>query len=251
MRTIHATLARTILYIALSSLWAISYPNGLIAQNSVDLSTGEVEPRTRPMACPIGVHGGVFGWWFGYEHAGYEWTDDWQRDRILDPVNYAKAEYVPEGDPDYIVSRDGRARWRNPRFVAECWITEYWFLGRIIQSDSRVIVKANLGSVEPCGRPQGWAEMIDYDPYEPEPPESECTPGEENGDSDPPPPGSGTQFEPGDYTNGETVDWNTGIGNGGISVCGTAAVVEYICIEIYNEFTGNWDPWECGYATTC
>ena len=38
--------------------------------------------------------------------------------------------------------------------------------------------------------------------------------------------GSGIQFEPGDYTNGETVDWATGIGNGGASVCGNAALVD-------------------------
>ncbi len=61
----------------------------------------------------------------------------------------------------------------------------------------------------------------------------------------------GTQYGPGDPTGGETVDWGTGIGNGGTSVCGQLAVVEYVCIDIYNESTGKWEQYSCGYATTC
>jgi hypothetical protein len=63
--------------------------------------------------------------------------------------------------------------------------------------------------------------------------------------------GSGTQYEPGDYTGGETVDWGTGTGNGGTSVCGDKALVEYVCIDVYNPETGFWEEWGCGYVTTC
>ncbi|HEY9230213.1 MAG TPA: hypothetical protein VIP11_26405 [Gemmatimonadaceae bacterium] len=63
--------------------------------------------------------------------------------------------------------------------------------------------------------------------------------------------GSGTQYHTGDYTNGETVDWATGIGNGGSSVCGSAAQVDYICIDTWNAETQSWQEWGCGYATTC
>lgn len=63
--------------------------------------------------------------------------------------------------------------------------------------------------------------------------------------------GSGTQYEPGDYTGGETVDWGTGTGNGGTSVCGEEAFVEYVCIDVYDEETGAWEEWGCGYVTTC
>jgi hypothetical protein len=63
--------------------------------------------------------------------------------------------------------------------------------------------------------------------------------------------GSGTQYEPGDYTGGETVDWGSGTGNGGTSVCGDKALVEYVCIDVYNEETGFWEEWGCGYVTTC
>lgn len=61
--------------------------------------------------------------------------------------------------------------------------------------------------------------------------------------------GSGIQYYAGDYTNGETVNWATGIGDGGTSVCGQDAQVEYVCIDIWDG--ANWDPYSCGYATTC
>lgn len=63
--------------------------------------------------------------------------------------------------------------------------------------------------------------------------------------------GSGIQYQPGDYTNGETVDWSTGRGNGGSSVCGSTAIVEYVCIDTWNSETGTWEEWGCGYITTC
>jgi hypothetical protein len=63
--------------------------------------------------------------------------------------------------------------------------------------------------------------------------------------------GSGIQYYPGDYTGGETVDWETGIGNGGSSVCGGAAMVDYACIDTWNGETGEWDEWGCGYVTRC
>lgn len=63
--------------------------------------------------------------------------------------------------------------------------------------------------------------------------------------------GSGTQFQPGDSTGGETVDFGTGQGNGGSSVCGATAVVEYVCIDVWNAEMGRWEEWACGYVTSC
>jgi len=88
-------------------------------------------------------------------------------------------------------------------------------------------------------------EFVDYDPYDPMASgwgtdAGSCT--QE---------GSGTQYQPGDYTGGETVDWGSGAGNGGTSVCGDQAMVEYVCIDVYNEETGFWEEWGCGYVTTC
>ncbi|MBA3579030.1 MAG: hypothetical protein H0W42_03495 [Gemmatimonadaceae bacterium] len=86
-----------------------------------------------------------------------------------------------------------------------------------------------------------------YDPYAGDGPESPCADGGSSGGTS----GSGTQFSPGSYTGGETVDWNTGIGNGGGSACGADAVVEYVCIDVWNSETERWDEWGCGYVTMC
>jgi len=63
--------------------------------------------------------------------------------------------------------------------------------------------------------------------------------------------GSGIQYQPGDYTGGETVDFGTGKGNGGSSVCGATAVVEYACIDEWDPEKGEWSQWACGYVTSC
>jgi len=84
---------------------------------------------------------------------------------------------------------------------------------------------------------------IAYDPYA-------SGDGDCGGGGDPGGGGSGTPYNPGDYTGGQTVDWGSGTGNGGSSVCGAAAVVEYVCIDIWYEGIG-WVEWGCGYVTTC
>ena len=84
-----------------------------------------------------------------------------------------------------------------------------------------------------------------YDPYsDPYSDEEGCGEGTGGGGGN-----TGVPYEPGDYTGGGTVDWGTGIGNGGTSACGAEAVVEYICIDIMTE--QGWREWSCGYATTC
>jgi hypothetical protein len=82
-------------------------------------------------------------------------------------------------------------------------------------------------------------DQADYDPYE----EEDCQGDDDGGGS------GGTQYYPGDYTGGETVNWGDGVGNGGTSVCGETAKVEYICIDYWNGQA--WQEWSCGYATTC
>jgi hypothetical protein len=63
--------------------------------------------------------------------------------------------------------------------------------------------------------------------------------------------GGGTQYEPGQYTGGQTVEWETGRGTGRPSACGDNAKVEWICIDVWDEASGTWVEWSCGYATTC
>jgi hypothetical protein len=88
-----------------------------------------------------------------------------------------------------------------------------------------------------------FASFTDYDPYDSGSSDGSCS------DDGTTTEGSGIQYEPGNNTGGETVDWNTGIGNGGSSACGPFAVVEYICIDVWNG--SEWSEWSCGYATTC
>lgn len=81
----------------------------------------------------------------------------------------------------------------------------------------------------------------DYDPYNPDCPDSG-----DGGEG-----GTGEFFEPGDNTGGQTVDWRTGQGTGWPSACGSSAVVEYVCVDIWDEENQVWDQYDCGYATTC
>ena len=95
-------------------------------------------------------------------------------------------------------------------------------------------------------------ESPDYDPYSKDQDGTDCDSGGDGSDgSGGGGGGSGTQYNPGDNTGGELVSWSTGIGIGGWSACGSEAVVEYICIDVWNAETQGWDEWSCGYATTC
>jgi hypothetical protein len=92
-----------------------------------------------------------------------------------------------------------------------------------------------------------------YDPYDPQFSTSEVNGDSSNCGSAPTSgttTGSGTQYEPGDNTGGETVDWGTGVGNGGESACGDTAIVQYVCIDYWVKGVG-WVEWSCGYATAC
>jgi hypothetical protein len=237
------------LFLAFSQILLCLSAHAQASDTTVEVFSADEYILERPGACPTHVSGGLFGYFWGYEHAGYEWTDDWQRHTVLDPVNHALAEYVPEGGPyHHIVSRDGRASWYDPKFVARCTIRERWFMGRLVASDLRVKVVQNLGRVVPIGGGTGCGDArvdeTSYDPYASSDPD--CDDGDSTGGG-----GGGTSYQPGDFTGGETVDWATGVGNGGTSACGKDAKVEFVCIDIYDAATGEWKEWSCGYATTC
>lgn len=83
-----------------------------------------------------------------------------------------------------------------------------------------------------------------YDPYGNDGGEMVCGNGGTSG-------GSGIPYDPGDHSGGETVDFGTGVGNGGSSACGAAAVVEYVCIDIWDGERKIWVEYACGYVTTC
>jgi hypothetical protein len=125
------------------------------------------------------------------------------------------------------------------------WVGHFYgknYTGPIVPNPDYEDPDSGGGGGTKCGPNTFYAE---YDPYAPDD-EGDCPDASESGSG-----GSGTEYHPGDSTGGETVDWGTGIGNGGQSACGTAAVVEYVCIWIWNDVGQKYDLYSCGYATTC
>jgi hypothetical protein len=115
------------------------------------------------------------------------------------------------------------------------------YVGKVKLLSIEPIIDTRLGLHSGCGNdPYGFQ----YDPYA-DSSTGSCSGGSDGGGDS----GSGPQYRPGDYTGGETVNWQTGQGDGGTSVCGTAARVEYVCIDIWNG--SDWTEWGCGYVTTC
>lgn len=89
-----------------------------------------------------------------------------------------------------------------------------------------------------------------YDPYGSGDASADCSEGDGSGGDG----GDGTQYNPGDQTNGETVDWSTGKGTGSPSSCPDAApTVEYMCFEFEwtTESGETKRETRCGYVTVC
>lgn len=152
----------------------------------------------------------------------------------------AKAKF--ETTPPDVDATDGAGyTYRfGGRFLAYCRNFDSKIGGLIVESQ----FLATLGPIDlprlistgSSGGPCGDITNVIYDPY------SESSEDCSNI-------GSGTQYEPGQSTGGETVDWGSGTGNGGSSACGDSAVMEYVCIDIWNG--EQWVEWACGYATVC
>lgn len=96
-----------------------------------------------------------------------------------------------------------------------------------------------------CGGDEMLISDPGYDPYNPG--GDDCGGSTGDGGSGM---GSGVYYSPGETTGGQTVFWGTGEGSGNTSVCGSDAVVEYVCLDFYDA-SGNLDYRDCGYATTC
>lgn len=127
----------------------------------------------------------------------------------------------------------------NQFFLNKTWLV--W--GAVGDSEHSSKSQPECGCTSPIN-----FESPEYDPYSSDQGGTDCDSG---GDGSGGGGGSGTQYNPGDNTGGELVSWSTGIGIGGSSACGDDAVVEYICIDVWNPKTQQWEEWSCGYATTC
>ncbi|HEU4453059.1 MAG TPA: hypothetical protein VFR81_08360 [Longimicrobium sp.] len=195
----------------------------------------------------------------GVIYQGKEFLTNWTsvlNSRPLPSLNWYAAS--PDRNP---VSTDGTSYWDFAGVLVHCWVERnpYFITNHRDPVGYGGTVKPRRTACEEIGSGGGFgsggtetgiAPVVsgDYDPYDSGfSGEEDCPPDDESGGST----GTGTQYEPGDYTGGETVDWGTGIGNGGTSVCGTEAFVEYVCIDVYDPETGMWEQWGCGYVTTC
>jgi hypothetical protein len=178
---------------------------------------------------------------------------------VLSP-GYDRARYRPHAydgyasynKGSYIVSFDAEARWYKPSMDVKCTAVDYYFLGHWTGRKEDYIPYKYYGTVEECtsGGATGSMQLIDdngYDIYNPDYSASCSDSGEESGGGSGS--GSGIPYGPGDSTGGETVDWGTGVGNGGSSACGVAAVVQFVCIDVMT--ASGWQEWGCGYVTTC
>jgi len=159
--------------------------------------------------------------------------------------------YAPAGN-NVLLACDGRYVFRNN--VIRLWTGHFY--GKLYNGP----IVLNPAYDDDCGDDgaggTGGSEFAvvvnpEYDPYDP----SSSADWDGRGCSDPDEESGGgvgtggTQYEPGDSTGGETVDWGTGQGNGGTSVCGTTAIVEYVCIDVWDGTA--WTEWACGYVTAC
>lgn len=211
---------------------------------------------TQAMPCPYGLTGGFIGDAFGFWHAGYSWPDDWRRQQVLEPLSGSLARYVPWSGAYSLTSRDGKARWTDPSIDVVCSRETHYLFGHIVGTTDWYKVVATGGTVSKICPPSGSggtqltysASDEDYDPYS-SGGNTSCGDDDGGGTGGDGEDNTGTQYKPGDYTGGGTVDWGTGIGNGGTSKCGATAVVEYICIDLMT--AGGWVEWSCGFATTC
>jgi len=181
----------------------------------------------------------------GVIYEGKEFLTSWRSVsavRPLPPVNWYEA--TPKPHP---VSVDGTSQWDNAGVLVHCWVERnpYFITHHRDPIGYRGTVRPRTTA---CGE-GGGVPVLDagYDPYDPAG-EGDCSDSGTGDGGDIA--GSGTQFEPGDYTGGETVDWATGVGNGGVSVCGAAALVDFVCIDEWVDGEG-WVEWDCGYVTTC
>jgi hypothetical protein len=208
---------------------------------------GQVET---PAPCPEGVDPG----WIGYPANIIPFDDGDDSGRFLvfmltDPnalthgprasVSYVTVPSTP-WDIDNI-----HKEWRSAAIDCDCfWLTiwpqqwwvvqERWKYGTVETSDGE----------QDCDDPTQLTDVA-YDPYGEPSGSTDCAGQGGTGT------GSGIQFQPGDYTGGETVDWRTGVGNGGSSACGASAVVEWVCIDVWNPEKRRWDQYDCGYSTVC
>lgn len=240
-----------------SSSLPIAAPGGIRADVAfpTDAAGYEYEPDTGELACPAILQSHV-QYWVNINAVGPRLFTFY--------APHVRQTYLGKGVYRYrmTIGKSHDGQWMaEGSWTGRCIGFGQWGIGKVLTFEGtiwRVSDDLACGG-SGGGGDTGLAEVSyygdEYDPYSAyETTNSggaDCPTGgggSGGGDTDS---GSGTQYQPGDYTGGEMVDWGTGIGNGGTSECGLAAQVEFVCIDEYNPDTDEWEHWGCGWATTC
>jgi hypothetical protein len=229
-----------------------TYETSVAGSGYEDMADGE----TRDVPCEYTYYRHFAGH-SGIDFEGYLFLSDWRSKRSDFPLPSWNWYYaLPSRNP---VSSDGKARWDNAEIQVHCWIYRAMYIlhhhrdvvaaaGQLVElceGDWRIDLRREDGYDDGDGSRLGSSR---YDPYA----RSSwgatqfCADDSDGGGGG----AGGTQYEPGDYTNGETVGWSDGVGTGGYSACGQDAKVEYVCIDVWIDGLG-WVEWSCGYTTTC
>jgi hypothetical protein len=228
-----------------------TYDISIAGSGYEDMADGE----SRDFPCEYGLSARFYEH-YGVEFEGYMFLTDWVSKRSDFPLpSWNWYRPLPNRS---LISNDGKARWDNAEIQVHCWVYRRLYVLRIhrdvvaamgqlvelCEDDWRIDLRREDSDYDGDGSRLGSSR---YDPYASSWGYEEfCSDNNDGGAGN----GSGTQYYPGDYTGGETVDWETGVGNGGTSSCGETAKVEIICIDVWVEGVG-WVEWSCGYATTC
>lgn len=194
--------------------------------------------EVRPATCPMTLRGGFTGFVFGYPHAGHEWTANWSRIAVLSAV-YDLADYQPQAYDGhrYIVSRDGEARWYDPRIRVRCTATYHYAFGQLQRVSIRYRTVQNFGTVMETGACGGTvdpsiAEPLGaetYDPYDPAPgPVVTAL--------------SGTECDGGSGGDGDSGDTGGG---------GASCTLKYVYLETSTNGGDTWSIYWEGWAYVC
>jgi hypothetical protein len=251
---------RTILFALVIPLPVL--PHGAHAQSTYetsvqgsgyeDMAVGEF----RDVPCEYSYAPSFYSY-YGVEFEGQMFRSEWRSKRSNFPLPAWNWYYAYPMHT--VVSNNGKYRWENAEIQVHCWVYRslYVFtihrdhvasLGELVElceGDWRVDARREDEYDDGDGSSRLGSSR--YDPYARSGGTTKfCAEDNDGGGGGT----GGTQYYPGDYTGGETVTWDGGVGTGGYSACGQDARVEYVCIDVWVEGVG-WTEWSCGYTTTC
>lgn len=196
--------------------------------------------------CPTGLNRN-FMHYQPVPYAGHEWSSQWMAKSSVRPLP-SRSWYRAYPNRD-ITSIDGAARWTGAEILVHCWVYRSMYL-TVIHYDPvgfagyvRPTQQACLGGGEPMtsiSPPGPWGSPTrtenvsedTYDPYSPDA-QSDC--------DDPEAGGGGTGGSDGSEPTFAEV----------CSSLGGKLHYDYVCLEQWNKYTGEYEVVWCGTAAIC